>query len=250
MLNTAALFLLGIGEAFAEFKHLPLRGTDIATRWDHLYLFLVYLSIFFFVLICGGMIYFAYAYRSRPGLKAKYITGNIPIEIVWTAVPFILLMIIFGWGYSVYNDMTRAPVNAYEIKVVGKQWLWQFQYEDGRTLVNEVYVPVGTPVKFVMTSTDVLHSFFIPNFRVKQDVVPGMYTSVWFEANVTGKHQVYCTEYCGTSHSLMLAKVIVLTAEQWEAWKMGKKMNDIPEAGEPQANAKAAANVTTATAGI
>jgi cytochrome c oxidase subunit 2 len=177
------------------------------------------------------MVYFAYKYRERPGLKAKYITHNVPLEIVWTAVPFVLLMVIFGWGYVVYNAMRQVPSNAYEVKVVGKQWLWQFQYDDGRTTVNELFVPVNKPVKLVMTSTDVLHSFFIPNFRIKQDVVPGMYSHVWFEATLPGRHQIYCTEYCGTSHSLMLARVNVLTPPQWEDWKLGKKLGEIPEAG-------------------
>jgi cytochrome c oxidase subunit 2 len=139
---------------------------------------------------------------------------------------------MFGWGYSVYNSLTRTPADAYEVRVIGKQWLWQFQYDDGKTTVNELYVPVNKPVKLVMTSDDVLHSFFIPNFRVKQDVVPGMYSSVWFEANVPGKHQVYCTEYCGTSHSQMLAQVIVLSDQQWADWKRGKKIGDIPRAAD------------------
>lgn len=210
--------------------HLPLQATDIAVKWDQLYMFLVWISVFFFVLVVGGMLYFVYKYKQRPGLKAKYITGNVPLEVVWTAVPLVLLMVIFGWGYYVYNEMTRAPSNAYEIRVVGKQWLWQFQYEDGRTTVNELYVPVNKPVKLLMTSTDVLHSFFIPNFRVKQDVVPGMFTTVWFEATISGKHQIYCTEYCGTSHSLMLAKAIVLEPGQWEDWKAGREIGEVPDA--------------------
>lgn len=228
--------LLMISTAMAgTSSHLPLQGSDIAESWDKLYLFLVWLSVFFFILVCGLMLYFVIKYRNRPGLKAKYITGNVPIEIVWTAIPLILLMVIFGWGYIVYRDMTHAPVGAYDVKVVGKQWLWQFQYEDGRTTINELYVPIATPIKLTMTSTDVLHSFFIPNFRVKSDIVPGMYTSVWFEANVPGKHQVFCTEYCGASHSLMLAKINVLTKEQWEQWKLGKKIENLPEAGEQPA---------------
>lgn len=217
-------------QSYAASGHLPIQATDIAVKWDALYMFLVWLSVFFFVGTIGAMLYFAFKYRSRPGLKAKYITGNVPIEIVWTAVPFVLLMVIFGWGYHVYNQMTRVPIDAYEVRVVGKQWLWQFQYDDGRTTVNELYVPAHRPVKLVMTSTDVLHSFFIPNFRIKQDVVPGMFTYVWFEANITGKHQIYCTEYCGTSHSMMLAKALVLSPSQWDDWRAGKKLGEIPEA--------------------
>jgi cytochrome c oxidase subunit 2 len=211
---------------------LPIQGTDVAGRWDGLYDFLVGLSIFFFVLVVGGMIVFAYKYRAgQPGLKTRYITGSHLLEGVFIAIPTILLLIIFGWGFNVYHGMVAAPTDAYEIKVIGKQWLWQFQYDSGKVTSAELYVPLNKPVKLVMTSEDVLHSFFIPSFRIKQDVVPGMYTSVWFEARVPGKHQVFCAEYCGTSHSGMLAKVIVLDDKQWKDWNAGKNIGPIPEAG-------------------
>lgn len=211
----------------------PIQGSDVAVAWDSLYDFLVYLSIFFFILIMGAVVVFAIRYKAKPGVKAKYITDNHLIEGLWTFVPFVLLMVIFVWGYVVYNKMVRSPADAYEIRVVGKQWLWQFQYDDGRTTINEVFVPTHKPVKFVMTSTDVLHSMFIPNFRVKQDVVPGLYSSVWFEANLPGKHQIFCTEYCGAAHSQMLAQVIALDEPEWNAWKNGKKIltDSIPKAG-------------------
>jgi cytochrome c oxidase subunit 2 len=146
-------------------------------------------------------------------------------------------MVICVWGYVVYNKMVTTPADAYEIRVVGKQWLWQFNYDDGRSTINEVFVPTHRPVKFVMTSTDVLHSMFIPNFRVKQDVVPGMYSSVWFEANIPGKHQIFCTEYCGAAHSKMLAQVVALDEPEWNAWKNGKKIltDSIPKAGSGMA---------------
>ncbi len=209
----------------------PLQGSDIAVQWDSLYNFLVWLSIFFFVLVVGGMIYFVFAYRHHPGKKTQYITGSHFLEAIWIAVPTLLLLGIFTWGYSVYHSMTQAPSDAYEIRAIGKQWLWTFQYDNGRTTVGEAYVPLNRPVKLIMTSEDVLHSFFIPNFRIKQDVVPGMYSSVWFTATVPGKHQVFCAEYCGTSHSGMLAKIIALNDEQWEAWNNHKKLGAIPEAG-------------------
>lgn len=209
----------------------PLQGTDIAGQWDSLYNFLVWLSIFFFVLVVGGMIYFLFAYRFHPGKKTQYITGNHLLEGVWIGVPTLLLLGIFAWGYSVYHSMTQAPSDAYEIRVIGKQWLWTFQYDDGRATVGEVYVPLNRPVKLIMTSEDVLHGFFVPNFRIKQDAVPGMYSSIWFTATVPGKHQVFCTEYCGTSHSEMLAKIVALDDEQWDAWTNHKKLGAIPEAG-------------------
>jgi cytochrome c oxidase subunit 2 len=169
---------------------LPIQGSDVAVAWDALYWFLIWLSVFFFILVVGGMIYFAVRYRSSKVTKTKYIVDHHGLEAFWTIVPTILLMLIFGWGWHVYKLQVHAPSNAMEIKVVGKQWLWQFQYDDGRTFTNELYVPVNKPVKLVMSSEDVLHSFFIPNFRVKSDVVPGMYTSVWFEAKVPGFGQM------------------------------------------------------------
>jgi cytochrome c oxidase subunit 2 len=210
---------------------LPPQGSIMAPRWDSLWDFVVYMSIFFFVLVIGAMVYFIRKYRASSGARPKYITGSHVLEIAWTLVPALILLGIFAWGYAVYNGMTQAPADAYEVRVIGKQWLWTFQYDDGRTTIGEVYVPVHKPVKFVMTSEDVLHSFFIPNFRVKQDVVPGMYTSVWFEATVPGRHQVFCAEYCGTSHSQMLAAVVALGPTEFDAWKRGKKPGEQPAVG-------------------
>jgi len=221
-------------QAFAG--SVPLQGSEVAAQWDGLYSFLVWLSVFFFVLVVGAMIYFIITYRHDPQKRTKYITGSHWLEAIWIAVPTLLLMVIFCWGYFVYRNMVQAPSDAYEVRAIGKQWLWTFQYDNGRTSVGEVYVPMNRPVKIIMTSEDVLHSFFIPNFRVKQDVVPGMYSSVWFTATVPGKHQVYCAEYCGTSHSGMLAKLIVLDEDQWEAWNANQPLGEIPDAGADPSN--------------
>ena len=195
MLPRAVAAVMGMVVSLQAFAYetKPIQGSDVATAWDSLYDFLIYLSIFFFILVVGAVIVFAVKYKAKPGVKVKYITDNHLIEGIWTFVPFVLLMVIFVWGYVVYNRMVSAPTDAMEIHVVGKQWLWQFQYDDGRSTIGEVFVPTHKPVKFIMTSQDVLHSMFIPNFRVKQDIVPGMYTSVWFEAKVPGKHQIFCT---------------------------------------------------------
>ncbi len=214
-----------------SFATIPLQGSDVASRWDGLYNFLVWLSVFFFVLVIGAMVYFIVAYPYKKDRKTKYITGSHMLEAFWIGVPTLLLMIIFGWGYSIYRDMSQSPTDAYEIRVIGKQWLWNFQYDNGRVTTGEVFVPMNRPVKLIMTSEDVLHSFFVPNFRIKQDVVPGMYTSLWFSATVPGKHQVYCTQYCGTSHSGMLATINVLNDQQWEDWNRNKKIGTLPLAG-------------------
>lgn len=209
---------------------LPLVGSDVARHWDMLYHFLTWLSIVFFIIVVGAMIYFAVVYRKGRAGNTKYITHNHALEAFWTVIPTILLLVIFTWGWFLYKDMVTAPSSAMEVKVIGKQWNWTFQYPDGR-VSQDLYAPIGQPVKMLMTSEDVLHSFFIPNFRIKQDVVPGMYTSVWFEATVPGKHQIYCAEYCGGTHSQMLAQVVVLSHEQWAAWQRGKDIGNIGRAG-------------------
>ncbi|MBC7385333.1 MAG: cytochrome c oxidase subunit II [Cryobacterium sp.] len=211
-----------LNQIYTKGAGLPLQGSDVAVAWDGLYWFLFWLSVFFFVLVVGGMIYFAIVYRQREGKKAKYIVDNHLLEATWTVIPTVLLLVIFAWGWNVYKRMVQPPSDAMEVRVIGKQWLWNFQYEDGRLETNKLVVPIHKPVKLLMTSEDVLHSFFIPNFRVKSDVVPGMYTTVWFEAKVPGEHQVFCTEYCGTSHSGMLAKIEVLEPAQYELWKANK----------------------------
>lgn len=207
---------------------LPVQATDAAASWDTLYIFLTVISFVFFVLVIGAMVYFAVKYRQGKKADRAAIEGNVPLEIIWTIIPTILLLFIFAWGWVVYQEMVVPNPNAMEVKVIGKQWSWQFIYEDGRTTNGEVYVPVDRPVKFLMTSDDVLHSFFIPNFRIKQDVVPGMYTYVTFQATVPGEHVVFCAEYCGAAHSGMLAKLKVLTAEQWTQWQRGKEVEVDP----------------------
>jgi len=206
---------------------LPISASDLANDWDALYIFLLVLSVVFFVVVIGLMVYFAWKYRAGHAAERAPLHGNVPLEIAWTVIPTILLLVLFFWGWNVYREMITVPADAYEVKVIGKQWQWQFIYEDGRATTNEVYVPLNKPVRFIMTSDDVLHSFFIPNFRVKQDVVPGMYSSVWFQATIAGEHQVFCAEYCGGDHSRMLAKVKVLDDAQWHEWMRGREVTTV-----------------------
>ena len=225
---------------YSHLAGIPIAATDIAHGFDTLWTFVVWLSVFFFILVVGAMLVFVVRHRSGSGSKPKYITGNVPIEIVWTVIPTVLLMGIFVWGYYIYSHMVQPPSNAMEIRVTGKQWLWQFQYpETGQQLTGELFVPVDQPVKLVMSSEDVLHSFFVPNFRIKQDVVPGMFTSIWFQATIPGRHVVFCTEYCGASHSRMMAHINVLTPEQWSIFQRGGKIQDIPLVGNGIPMAKA-----------
>ncbi|MCB0361539.1 MAG: cytochrome c oxidase subunit II [Bdellovibrionales bacterium] len=205
--------------AYAGNRFMPVQGSDLAVQVDRLYAFLLIASFVSCVLVIGGLIYFAIKYRRKSNQdKTAYISHNNTLEFLWSFIPFVIFMLVFGWGWKLFHDMRNAPSDSMEVNVVAQKWSWDFTYKNGRRSTNEFYVPVNTPVKLIMTSNDVLHSFFIPSMRVKQDVVPGRYTSLWFHPNQEGEYQVFCTEYCGTGHSAMLAKVHVLTREKYEEW--------------------------------
>lgn len=175
---------------------LPEQMSTVSGAVDWLYYFIYWLSVVLFVAIVGAMIYWAIKYRERPGHKAEPTGHNVPLEIAWTVAPLFILVFLFHKGFQGYMDMAVAPANAIEIHVNAKQWSWEFVYPNGGSS-DKLHVPVHRPVKLVMASADVIHSLFIPAMRVKRDVVPGMYTTVWFEATHTGKDDIACAEYCG-----------------------------------------------------
>lgn len=205
-----------------SFPLLPDSASTIAGQIDALFFFLVAVSVFFSLVITIGLVFSAARYRrgsqaSRKGALNDYL----PLELAWSIIPLIIAIFIFGWSAKLYLDMRVAPANAMEIYVVGKQWMWKIQHPAGNREINELHVPVGRPVKLIMTSQDVIHSFYIPAFRVKQDVLPGRYTTQWFEATKPGEYHLFCAEYCGTSHSGMIGKVIAMEQAEYEAWLMG-----------------------------
>ena len=205
--------------AYASSTFMPPEGTQIASYVDGLYKFLILVSFVSCVLVIGGLVYFAIKFkRNHQGEKTAYISHNHALEFAWSFIPFVIFMVVFAWGWWIYTEMRTFPRDSLEITVVGQKWNWDFLYKSGRKVSNELYVPVDTPVKLIMASRDVLHSFFIPSFRVKQDVVPGRYTALWFQANKAGNYQVFCTEFCGAGHSAMLAKVHVLPKKEYEEW--------------------------------
>jgi cytochrome c oxidase subunit 2 len=207
---------------FRDFPLFPEGASTVAGRVDALYLFLVAVSAFFTILIFVTIFYFAIKYRRRSeDERPPAIHGSLKLEILWSVVPFILTMVMFGWGASVYFEVTRPPADAEEIFVVGKQWMWKIQHPQGPREINALHIPVGRPIKLTMTSEDVIHSFFIPAFRVKQDVLPGRYTSLWFEATKTGEYHLFCAEYCGTAHSGMIGRVVVMEPIEYENWLSG-----------------------------
>jgi len=211
--------MLWLIEHAAARSFMPVAASEIASRVDKLYSFLVWASLISCILVIGGMTYFAAKYRRRSeNDKTAYISHNATLEFLWSFIPFIIFMVVFAWGWIIYHDMRTMPKKAFEVHVVGQKGYWDFQYKSGRKTSGEFYVPKGEPVKLIMASRDVIHSFYIPGMRMKQDVVPGRYSALWFQADKAGVFNVFCTEYCGDGHSAMLAKVHVLPREDFDQW--------------------------------
>ena len=201
---------------------LPEQASTFAERVDALALALFAISAFFTLLISVLIVVFAVKYRRRPERPVGTPTRqNLKLEIAWSAVPLAIVLGMFVWGAAVYYDLQRPPDGALEVFVVGKQWMWKFQHPEGQREINELHVPLGRPVRLTMASEDVVHSFFVPAFRVKQDVVPGRYTTTWFTATKTGEFHLFCAEYCGTNHSLMRGRIVVLDPTDFGRWLSG-----------------------------
>lgn len=198
---------------------LPPQASTQAAGYDFLFYSLTALVVVCFIAIMGAGLYFVWKYRYRGGEhQAVEITHNTALEVAWSVIPLFVLLGLFAWGFKDYISMLVAPKDAIEIRVIGKKWKWSFEYDNGATSADEMAVPLNKPVKLLITSTDVLHSFFIPNFRTKMDAVPRRYTSLWFQATQKGEHQVFCAEYCGDDHSAMLARVKVLDEAEYAEW--------------------------------
>lgn len=206
-----------------NFPLLPDEASSIAGSVDSLYYVLVLISLFFSGVIVIGLVYSAVRYRkgskaSRAGAK----NDHLPLELLWSIIPLGISIGIFTWSAKLYIDMHVAPPGAMEVYVVAKQWMWKLQHPQGNREINQLHVPVGKPVKLIMTSQDVIHSFYVPAFRIKQDVLPGRYTTQWFQATKTGEYHLFCAEYCGTSHSGMIGKIVVMEKGEYEQWLSGR----------------------------
>lgn len=226
------------------------QASTIAASVDVLYDFVFWVSLVSLVGITAAMLYCMVRYRrskSDPE-KTPYIEGHTPSELGMSVVLFIIVMVIFYWGWVDYKKILTAPAGAMEINVTARQWAWQFEYTNGRKMLGELVVPAGRPVRLLMSSNDVLHSFFVPNFRVKQDIVPGAYTTLWFEAPEVGEHPVYCAEYCGTAHSKMLATLRVIDADEYAQWQMKWEYGQKLGIGEAEAAEATPADSTAAPA--
>jgi len=216
----------------SNFPLWPERASTMASRVDALYIFLLIVCGMMTLLIFTCLVYFAARYRHRPGVLAEPIEGSTQLEIVWTTIPFLVFMVIFVWGAVVYFKERTPPRDATEVYVVAKQWMWKLEHAEGQREINELHVPVGQDVKMIMTSQDVIHSFFVPAFRIKQDVLPGRYTVAWFRATKPGVYHLFCAEYCGTQHSGMVGSVVVMEPAQYEAWMSGGSTGPLSATGE------------------
>jgi cytochrome c oxidase subunit II len=197
----------------------PPVASTYARQEDLLFYFLVALTVFFVGLIFGCIFVFAVRYRRRSvDERAQPTRTYIPLEIAWTAIPLAIVLVIFVWGAQLFFTAMRPPSQAVEITVVGKQWMWKLQHPDGTREINALHVPTGIPIKLIMTSEDVIHSFFIPAFRIKRDVVPGRYVTTWFEATAPGTYHLFCTQYCGTNHAGMIGSVFVMDPAEYDRW--------------------------------
>jgi cytochrome c oxidase subunit 2 len=201
------------------FPFLPDQASTFAGQIDLLYFVLVALSLLFAGVLPFVILFLIVRYhRSQKVDRSNPITSDLRLELTWTILPLILAMGVFFWGAFLYVQMRTPPAQTLDVYVIGKQWMWHTQHSNGKRENNELHVPIGRPVRLIMTSQDVIHSFYIPAFRVKQDVLPGRYTTLWFQATKAGQYHLFCAEYCGTDHAMMGGTVTVMSLSDYQAW--------------------------------
>jgi cytochrome c oxidase subunit 2 len=220
---------------FGDSFWMPVRASESAGAVDWLFNLILWISTFFFFLIVAVMILFVLRYRRRgdfkPGGGPRHSTT---LELTWSIIPLIIVLALFYFGFRGFVEQMITPTNAMQINVTGQKWYWMFEYPDtGLMIDNELHVPVDTPINLVITSTDVIHSVYIPAFRLKKDAVPGRYNRAWFEADTPGEYYLFCAEYCGTQHAEMLAMVYVHPKEEFETW-MEQELRDPIEELTPE----------------
>jgi len=213
----------------SELPLYPEQASNFAPQVDNLVLFMIAVCAFFAVVICAAVIYFFFKYqRRRPDEIGVPIHGDMRLEITWIVLPFFLLMAMFGWGAVIYVDYRHTPNDTLDVYVIGKQWMWKLQQPDGRKEINELHVPVNRNVRLIMGSEDVIHDFSVPAFRVKMDVVPGHYNTMWFRPTKTGKYHFFCSQYCGTNHAVMGGWVTVMEQDDYAKWLSGTSASGDP----------------------
>ncbi len=202
-----------------NFPLFPPQASTLAREVDSLYFTLIVICGTVLTGLLAVIVFLLFKYhRGKPGQRSRSPLPTTPFELTWTFIPLVIFMGLFTWGAVVYNDQQTVPRGAMEINVVGKQWMWKLQHPGGQREINELHVPVGQPVKLILASQDVIHSFYIPAFRIKQDLVPGRFTTEWFEATKIGTYHIFCAEYCGKDHSRMRGRVIVMEPAEYQSW--------------------------------
>ena len=191
--------------------------TEYVKSVDFAFFFIIAISVFFLVLITGLMIYFVFKYSRKRNPKAQNIHGSIPLEILWTVIPTILVLFMFYFGWTGYKEMSNIPEDSMLVTVTAQMWKFNFKYDNGK-VSDTLYVPVNKPVKVVLNSLDVNHAFYIPAFRIKKDIIPGKNNTAWFEATEVGSHPIFCAEYCGLNHSYMYTEVVVMPENDFNSW--------------------------------
>jgi cytochrome c oxidase subunit 2 len=208
---------------------VPESASTFSWKVDALYFYLSGVTLFFTLLISATLIFFVIRYRRRtPYEIPRPVAGSHKLETVWTVIPFVIAMTMFVWGARVYFDQYKPPQDAIEVYVVGKQWMWKLQHATGQREINELHVPVNRKIKLILATEDVIHDFFVPAFRTKVDVVPGRYSTLWFEATKPGTYHLFCAEYCGMNHSGMTGKVFVMEPREFDNWLSGNMGNTTP----------------------
>jgi cytochrome c oxidase subunit 2 len=204
------------------FRFFPEQASTTAASIDDIVFYLLAVTTVMTGLVFFLVLVFCAKYRRRPGRETGVqVKPNPWLEATWIGVPIVLVLIMFFWGASAYFPIYRAPSNSLDVYVVARQWMWKLQHAEGAPEINELHVPLGRPIRLTMTSQDVIHSFYVPAFRVKQDVLPGRYTTIWFEPKKLGEFHLFCAEYCGSKHSGMVGKIVVLPPAEYERWLSG-----------------------------
>ncbi len=217
---------------FEDFSLFPESASTVSGPVDSLYFTLIGISVFFGTLIAAALVVLSVRYRRRPDRRARQLESSVALEALWAGIPLLIVLGLFGWSAVLFFEMRTPPADGMQFYATGKQWMWKVQHPTGQREINRLHVPVCERIVLTMTSEDVIHSFYVPAFRVKSDVVPGMYTSLWFEPTKTGTYHLFCAEYCGTKHSEMTGSVVVLAPEEYQAWLGGQPAGQDPvEAG-------------------
>ena len=212
-----------------QFNMFPENASTYASQVDYIYVYLLLVCTVVALGVVVAIVYFSIKYaRNATHTAIQQVEGNNMLEITWSVIPLLIMLTMFGWGAWLYMRMTTPPKGALDFYVVGKQWMWKLQHPTGQREINELHVPVGRAVKLVITSEDTIHSFFVPAFRIKKDAVPGRYNTAWFRATRIGSFHLFCAEYCGTEHSKMIGRVVVMEPEEYQVWLAGGPTPESP----------------------